>query len=394
MSRPLLDRAQIVGRRPVPSGTGEPGVWSIITSLTTGGAESLVVSLNAAFAAAGVRHTVVSLCDAQYLGNSAETQARLASRIAASGGRFVSLGLNGVRNPLTGAIRLRRLLARDRPQVIHAHTARAIPIIALSGYSGQVAMTHHNSRLTFPRQTFRLLDRVVDRYVAISPETEDIYRTDSRKPAIRIANGSASEFLAAAARTAMRSPPRIVSVGAISDQKNYDLLIEAASCLQRMVDPPSMPHFSIAGGGARLSEYREKVRARRLESAVAFLGERSDVSALLTDADLFLNTSLYEGQSVAILEAFAAALPVIATDVRGNCDLVREGINGTLAPPEAPESLAEAVVRLAEDPERYRRLSAGALATGRRHSIGATAERHLELYREMVSNSSAMALTG
>lgn len=378
------------GGAPVAAPEPRLKVWSILNSLTTGGAEMLVTNLHANFALQGATSTVVALCDASALGNSAETETRLAREIAARG-RFVSLGLDRRRRMLGGARALRRLLRRDRPDVIHAHTARALPMIALSGFRGPVLLTHHNSRLPFPPHMFRLFDRMVAHYVAISPETAEIYRRHARRPFTLIANAPAADFAVAAPRRATANPLRILSVGAISDQKNYPLLVETAYALrERLRQRPDCPtpRFRIAGGGSDLAAMRALVRQRGLDDMVDFLGERDDVRALLADSDVFLNTSRYEGMSVAILEAFASALPVIATDVPGNRDLVEPFRNGLIAP-EKPQQIAAAILRVIDTPGLHERLSQGALATGRDYTIEAATARHIDLYAALLPQDRA-----
>lgn len=361
-------------------------VWSILTSLTTGGAESLVVNLNRCFSEAGARHTVIALCDAATLGNSPETESRLAEQIARDGGTFVSLGLGRWRDPVSGLRALNGLLRKGAPHLIHAHTARAIPMVAHSRHRGALVLTHHNSRLSFPELFFRYIDRAVDCYVAISPETEEIYRTRCRKPARRISNGVSETFLAQAERSPPARPCRIISVGAVSEQKNYPLLIATAQELKARAPESPAAVFRIAGAGAGLEALRGEVEQAGLAGMVEFLGERSDVPQLLAEADLFLNSSLYEGQSIAMLEAMAMALPLVATDVPGNRDLVRHEANGLLAPLDQPAAIADAIMRLVDDPALYARLSGGAHATGRRFSVERTAADHLDLYASLVSN--------
>jgi glycosyltransferase involved in cell wall biosynthesis len=169
-------------------------------------------------------------------------------------------------------------------------------------------------------------------------------------------------------------------VGAISSQKNYDLLIETAADLSRRI-PQVM--FEVAGGGDALPDFRARVEAEGLTQIVRFLGERSDVRELLSEADIFLNTSLYEGQSVAILEAMAMALPVVATDVPGNRDLVVAGRNGVRAPLGDPRALSQALQRLIEEPEFYAEVSANARKAGLEFSATRSSDAHLDLYRQL-----------
>ena len=358
-------------------------VWSVITSLTMGGAESLVVGLNKCFSLAGHNHTVVALCDAQTLGNSTEFERSLAETIAKDGGRFVSLKLGRRRDPISARRALNRLLEKESPDVIHAHTARIIAGIAASRFTNKVVLTHHNSRLSFPSAFFRFIDLVVDTYVAISPETEAKNESLCSKPARRISNGISAAFIADTARKPVDIGGQIISVGAISDQKNYDLLLAAAHELGKRHPDKEGVKFNIAGPGAKLPEYRRKVREAGLEGAVEFLGARSDVPELLRAANIYLNTSNYEGQSVAMLEAMATALPVIATDVPGNRDLVKNRVNGILVDNENPGAIADAVEQLLTDQDLYAECSKGALEIGRRFSVAETAAQHLDLYKSL-----------
>ena len=358
-------------------------VSSIITSLTSGGAEVLVTNLNAAFAAKGAQGTVLAFCDAPTLGNSPEMEAELAAQIAESGCRFESMRLGRSRRLLPGVLALRRHLAGTRPDVVHVHTVRAVAMLALSGFAGPVVFTYHNSRLSFPPALFAAVDRVVHHYIAISNDTAAMYRRLSRRPYTLIQNAPSARYRASAPRAASRRPCNVLSVGAISDQKNYPLLIETARILQERAGEGA-PVLRIAGGGERLEDLRAQVRALNLERVVEFLGERRDVPDLMARSDLFLNTSHYEGFSVAILEAMAMALPVVATDVAGNRGLVRSAQNGLLCPPDKPETLAAAILQLADDPSLYRQYSAGALATSREYTIENAAARHLELYSSLL----------
>lgn len=360
-------------------------VSSIITSLTSGGAEILVTNLNAAFAARGARGTIVAFCDAPTLGNSAEMEAELAAQIAESGCAFESLRLGARRRLVPGVVALRRHLAAFRPDVVHVHSVRAVAMLAFSGFSGPIVFTYHNSRLSFPPGLFAAIDRAVHHYVAISNDTASMYRRLSKRPFTLIQNAPSSRYKARGPRLASRKPCNVLSVGAISAQKNYSLLIETARALRdHATDAVPPPILRVAGGGDGLEDLRAQVRALGLEQVVEFLGERRDVPDLLARSDLYLNTSHYEGFSVAILEAMAMGLPVVATDVAGNRGLVRPDQNGLLCQPERPQALATAILRLSQDNSLYRQFSEGALATSREYTIENAAARHLELYTSLL----------
>jgi glycosyltransferase involved in cell wall biosynthesis len=355
-------------------------IVSIITSLTSGGAEMLVAGLSAEFSAQGHDSTVITLCDAATLGNSADTEALLRERIVHAGGRVMSLGLGRQRNPLQGWLILRRVLKQARPEAIHAHTARALPMLGRAKGSCRVFLTHHNSRFNFNPLLLRAMDWQVDGYVAISAEIRKILAGMTRKPIVSIANAPAPGFRADRPRSTPGQPAAILSVGAISAQKNYPLVLQIAEALAALGMAGPLPVFRIAGTGPDLARLRQEVRARGLEGRIEFLGERHDVPALLRSSDLYLNTSRYEGMPIALLEAMAMALPIVATDVAGNRELVTHGQTGLRAPLDDPAAIAAAIARLLTSPELYRVLSAGALEASRGYSLERVAQRHLALY--------------
>jgi glycosyltransferase involved in cell wall biosynthesis len=106
----------------------------------------------------------------------------------------------------------------------------------------------------------------------------------------------------------------------------------------------------IVGGGRREAEVRQAVESLGLGGQVHFLGSRRDVPDLLQAMDIFVLPSYSEGVSLALLEAMAAGLPVIATEVGGNPEVVTDGATGLLIPPQDADALAQALERLLGDP--------------------------------------------
>jgi glycosyltransferase involved in cell wall biosynthesis len=357
-------------------------ICSIVTSLTSGGAETLVANLSTEYSAAGHDSLVVALCDAATLGNAPDAEARLRRQIEESGGRVLSLGLPARRPLISGALKLRRLLRAERPDILHCHTARASLMLLTGRVSTPTVLTHHNSVLGFFPALFRLLDIGTSGYVAISRNVQHTLEKHCRGPVTYIANAAGRGFTAAQGRSAPASPMRILSVGAISRQKNYPLLIETVCALRDggMIDP--LPIVEIAGNGPDIEHLRDKVGDAGLQENVRFLGERNDVAELMRRSDIYLNTSLYEGMPIALLEAMRLALPIVATDVAGNCELIADGANGFLTS-STPQALAGAIAAIARDRSLYQSLSRGALTRADEFSISTAASRHLDLYRQL-----------
>ena len=360
-------------------------VCCVITSFTSGGAEMLVGNLAEAFIAHGHAATILALSDAASIGNDPAIERAMMARLENAGVAARSLALRDRRNPLTGARALRRALADCPPDVVHAHTAAALPAIALARLRCPVVLTHHNSRLSFPPWAYRVFDRVVASYVAISDQCAAQTARHARKPIRSIANAASPRFQAAAPRAAPARDPVILAVGTISEQKDYPTLIRAARPLaERLAGSGRRPRIRIAGGGAAIDALRALVVSEGVEAFVELLGPRSDVKTLMAEADLFANVSLWEGFSIAMIEASMSALPIVATDVAGNCEMVLNGGNGALVPPRDPIALAEAMAAIVTDDARYAALSAGSLQSARRFSIEVCAAAHLALYRDVM----------
>ena len=141
----------------------------------------------------------------------------------------------------------------------------------------------------------------------------------------------------------------------------------------------------IVGYGALEGELRSRAAGLGLDGAVTFTGER-DSAEMLPSFDLFVQPSLYESQGLAILEAMAAGVPTIATDVGGVGDVVRDGETGILVPSADPEALARAILRLAGEPELGLVLSRNAARRVRDHFSSSTMlDAYARLYRELVA---------
>ena len=108
--------------------------------------------------------------------------------------------------------------------------------------------------------------------------------------------------------------------------------------------------LTIAGDGWEREALTKKAQEAGLADSIEFLGEVSDVPAILAKTDIYVQPSLQEGLPNAVLEAMAMGLPIVATRVSGNEDVVVHGENGVLVPASDPDALAAALRRLVDDP--------------------------------------------
>lgn len=170
----------------------------------------------------------------------------------------------------------------------------------------------------------------------------------------------------------------IGSVGRLNWTKDQASLIRAFGMLrQRVADAVLV----LIGDGELRAELEQCAAAEGVGDRVRFLGDRSDVRDLLPGLDLFALSSLSEGYSMALLEACASALPIVATAVGGNGEIVRDGISGRLVPAGDTAALAGAMIALLEAPSSAWALGAQARAwVEAEGSLESMAARYAALY--------------
>ena len=144
----------------------------------------------------------------------------------------------------------------------------------------------------------------------------------------------------------------------------------------------------VVGEGPERARLERAIADAGLEEAVWLTGDRADIPALLGAMQLFALPSLGEGISNTVLEAMAAGLPVLATAVGGNPELVHDGVNGALVPVGDSAALAAAIEALADDPARCRSLGeAGRSAARERFDWSRTVAAYLGLYDEILGRA-------
>jgi sugar transferase (PEP-CTERM/EpsH1 system associated) len=142
----------------------------------------------------------------------------------------------------------------------------------------------------------------------------------------------------------------------------------------------------LVGEGPELGNIQNLIRERGLETSVRVLGLRKDIPRLMRAADIFLLTSLSEGIPLTLIEAMAAGLPIVATQVGGVPELVEEGITGLLAPVADDAYLADCILRLARNPQLCEQMGELARqAAGRYFSESQMHAHYHHLYEEMLN---------
>jgi glycosyltransferase involved in cell wall biosynthesis len=180
-----------------------------------------------------------------------------------------------------------------------------------------------------------------------------------------------------------------LAVGRLLAQKDYPTLLRA---FQPLAAAPA--RLAIAGRGPKLDELQQQARQLGIASQVTFLGVRPDIPTLLTAADGFVLSSAWEGLPNVVMEALAAATPVVATQVGGVSELVAPEKGGLLVPARDPDALSQVMRRLMSlsGEERRRMGLAGRDHIATNYSLGAMADRWMALYRELLGEKGLAVL--
>ena len=177
--------------------------------------------------------------------------------------------------------------------------------------------------------------------------------------------------------------PVVITVGRLSEQKGIRYLLLAAAEVLR--ERPNC-QFLFVGDGPERASLEALASSLAIGSSVRFVGHRADVPSLLKASGLFVLPSLWEGMPNALLEAMAAGLPVVATAVEGSREIIRNEESGLLVPPENPDALANAILRVLNDPLFSSRLACAAQSAVMQRFVNSTATAAYEqLYRRLIA---------
>jgi len=238
-------------------------------------------------------------------------------------------------------------------------------------------------QFTAQNMAFRLADCVVCNSRAAA---EGLARAGLPGHKVKVIPNALPEEAFATPAPALPRPESVLRVGMIARMnnpvKNYPVLLDAAA--QLAAKYPNV-EFLLVGDGPLRSEFEKTAKSLHIERQVRFLGDRRDIPAVLASMDISVLTSLSESLSNAIIESMAAGLPVVATRVGGNPDLVRDGETGFLIPPGDAASLAEALDRLLAGPELRREFGRKAKAFALEHfSLVRVRDQYEELYTKLL----------
>ena len=328
-----------------------------------------------------------------------KSTAESASRAEAAGGRVERVEMCRSRSPvahLSALLALRRLIRRIQPDVVHGHSSigGAMARLAAIGTATPVIYTPNGlSRDRWATVIERLLRERADRVIAVS-ESERQFALESRlarEPRIiTIRNGidlKPLRPLQPSLRAALglsADVPLIGCVGRLSRQKAPEVFVAACQRIHR--DCPEA-HFVLIGSGPLHQQIEQAVDQVGLCDRLHLIPALSNAAAAMSDFDVYVLPSRFEGGPYTPMEAMRAGTPVVVTHAAGNADLVTHRVNGLVVPPDDPDRLASEVLSLLGDPELCRSVvSAGQLRLAE-FDVLAQARSTRRVYEEVLATS-------
>lgn len=361
----------------------------VITTLGMGGAETQLVRLASGLKGRGWQVSVVSLIPMEYIAKDLEQ-----SQIPA-----VSLNMRPGSPDPRAVLALARYLREQEPQIVHTHMVHANLLGRVARLFAPVPVlisTAHNVNegSRWREIAYRLTDMLCDLTTQVSEAGVERYVAVGATPRPKIRfmpNGiNSNEFspdpqLRAKLRGELGWQGQFVwlAVGRFAEAKDYPNMLQAFAKVQAQ---HSEVRLMIAGLGEQMEAIQRLAQTLSLREAVRFLGLRKDISALMNAADGYVMSSAWEGLPMVLLEAASTGLPVVATDVGGNREVVQEGQTGYLVPPSNAESLSAAMLRLMALPElqRQRMGEAARALVQQRYSLESVLNQWETIYAELL----------
>jgi glycosyltransferase involved in cell wall biosynthesis len=302
-------------------------------------------------------------------------------------------------------VRLAKELRGEKIDLVHAHdfyaALLAVPAARLAGVPvamSRLDLVHWHGRVR--HLAFAAASHAADVVVANCQAVRDLVVHVERVPpekVVVIRNGlDLARFdamragpLQAALPDTGGAPLAVLVANMRHEVKRHEDFLSAFALVRRGVPEAQA---LLVGEGRRAPELEALARELGLGDAVHFLGARQDVPAILARATFGVLCSRQEGLSNAVMEGMAAALPMVVTDAGGNAELVKDGVRGFIVPPERPDALAQAMLRVLADPARARRMGQAARRFVEEElGLDRMIDEHDQLYRRLLRGAAARA---
>lgn len=306
------------------------------------------------------------------------------------------VGLNGLK-----IFHFQKIIKKENPDILATYLIYSDLFGRIFGriFGIKKIITSLRSSYAEPRfKLWLLLEKItsplVDCYISVSETVKNIYEKSVGIPGEKIEiiyNGvDISKFDIQIDKKTKRQeiglPEHALIIGCIGKfrpEKGQKYLIWAMpEILQKFPDAV----LALVGDGEEKEKLDKLIKSLELEQSVKLFGERQDVPEILKTFDVFVNPSLYEGMSNSILEAMAAKIPIAASDIPSNAEIIENGKTGLLMPVMNIEKIAESVIQILSSPELAKKLSSAAFQKVQNFTIEKTIEKLNVFFHQAVQH--------
>ncbi|MBC2695469.1 MAG: glycosyltransferase [Desulfobacteraceae bacterium] len=291
----------------------------------------------------------------------------------------------------------RKLLKERKIDILHSHLVDSISgacFASFLNHTPHIGTLHDTHTIEEKKSKIRLLQIAAvlgTRLITVSSNMQHFLEATAKFPMgtfQTIPNGVDLEKFFGPKKAHLRTQLRLktddivlICVGRLAKIKGHELLIEAFGKIKSHYPVKLL----IVGDGPDRENIEKLIAEKRRQDDIELLGLRNDIPDLLNLSDCFVLSSHSEGLSCSIIEAMAAGLPVVATDVGGNRELVCDGLSGYLVPPNDPMAFAEKLRILIEDKAGRKQFGHVSLKIAQeKYSIDTMITCYVEIYRAMI----------
>ncbi|ELB2046468.1 glycosyltransferase [Vibrio parahaemolyticus] len=324
-------------------------VLHLISSLGIGGAEKFVVDLSKQMALENTVSVLV-LDDAKDIGKDEKYASNLLHELECAGVKVYFVGANARSKPITIFTTLIKIIRTQKPDIIHSHLLIWSFFLSMIPFSSNKHIfTQHTNRLKLSWLHKIWLKYRIIGYVSICSNIFDTLDSKTKVTNIKQINNGVdlSRFPLSTRCSTSHKPLRFVTVSRLNDVKNHKLILDAVYLIKDKINIDFK--VNIVGDGPMLSELTEIVRNNDISNYVDFLGQRSDISNILNQNDVFLLPSKAEGFSIALIEALSSGIDIIASDVGENRYILGDGLFGSIFESTDVEALANLMLSRIEN---------------------------------------------
>ena len=257
------------------------------------------------------------------------------------------------RNRVKIIIDLRKQILKYKPDIINTHLEHVNFFVVLATFGLNIPIVHtiHNTKIKYLWFIRFFLKYFIKMFVAISIKTKEVIQRQLNIPSNKISlilNGINLQKFNNLKRIEKEEVKNIIAIGRLSPQKDYPNLLMAYKKLASLLKDKCIyiPQLNIVGDGKLKGNLLKMSNKLNIEDKVNFLGIRNDIPQLLKNNDLYIMASRWEGFSISLIEAIASGIPVIATKVGSNDEIIDDKKSGLLVAPNKPEILAEAMYKV------------------------------------------------